>query len=364
MKKKILLLLTLLSMSLGYSQVSVSKKAGEKEKETENTLFKTFKNTTTVFVLSNLYEKSQYEKILKESWTVTPFEVVMPHEFNIKNYLNGNYSFAHLNGSVTEMKNVFLLKCQIEFFLPDLNKIQSKYKPEKHDDHDLYKLLSNSKLNIASISVSPNGELLGKVNGNFLGNRHDVFNLNTGRPYHITMYEYDKIFSKSKAEEDKKVEDYIYEEKVFTNYNLGMLKNYLQKVNQKISNEEPYSDNENEISAELKNLKNGVLYLPEALKIKYNPRKYKDENWKEGELEEILGLYKYKYEFISEEELDKKILANESIYYLRYAKVNSHKYINVVNGQSGEIIYRFHDSGFSQFNIKDEDFENLSKAIL
>ena len=59
------------------AQVAISKNAVFlKSSEFENKRFDDFKKTTTIFVLNNLYEKKQYEEMLKSSWTITPFEVV------------------------------------------------------------------------------------------------------------------------------------------------------------------------------------------------------------------------------------------------------------------------------------------------
>jgi len=354
MKKQILLFLTLLSMSFSNAQIYVYKDAAEVNKTTKTTLFQDFKKTTTVFILTNLYKKEEYESILKDSWTVTPFEVVMPQDFDLKKYINGNYSFATLDCWINKQSMVSFLHCSFDFHILNIDKITKKYNPKKDGDDELSKIVANNKIGIAHIGLAPTSELIGK-GGN-----------GGGYAWGVSFredYKYDRSSKNLKERDEKTLAELIYEEQVFTNYNLGMLKNYFQKINEQINKEEPYSSKDGYSTAKLKDLKNEVLYLPERLKIKYNARKMTDEDWKNGEFEKMLKLYKYKYEFIKDEELDRKILAKEPFYYLLHTKLNTHKFISVVNGQTGEIVYFFHDYGASHYNLKEDDFKNLMKSI-
>ena len=95
MRLKILLLLITFQ---SYSQVSVGPRhIGKSEKFKKGVLDK-FKSTETIFLLSNIYEKEVYEKILKDSWDVTPYKVVDLESFEIENYLSNKYSVAQLAG--------------------------------------------------------------------------------------------------------------------------------------------------------------------------------------------------------------------------------------------------------------------------
>jgi hypothetical protein len=56
--------------------------------------------------------------------------------------------------------------------------------------------------------------------------------------------------------------------------------------------------------------------------------------------EEMFSKYPYKYEVISSEDLNKKIMASENIYYLITCIFGRNcKIINVVNSQTGQIVY-------------------------
>lgn len=354
MKKNFFLLLVLISTLHTNAQIYVYKAAAELNKSTKTTAYQDFKKTTTVFVLTNLYKKEQYESILKDSWTATPFEVVAPQDFDVKNYLNGNYSFATLNCWINEQSMVSFLHCDIDFYTLNVEKINKKYNPKKDDDKELSKIISDNKNMVAHVSLAPTSELISR-GGNGGGHGWGVA--------FYTQYKYDTKSDNSKKKEEKSMSELIFEESVFTNYNLGLLKNYFQKINEQIFKEEPYSSEDGYSTSKMKDLKNEVLYLPERLKIRYNPRKISDEDWKKGEFEKMLKMYKYKYEFINDEDLESKILAKESFYYFIHTKLNTHKFISIVNGQTGEIIYFFHDYGASHYNLKEDDFKNLMKAI-
>src|SRR6187431_812088 len=99
--KKITLLFALLLSATIYSQVAISPSYRGADEEFEKEDLNNFKKTTTVFVLSNVYKKAEYEKILKEVWTITPFIVVDYNDFVVNKYADGNYSIAKLFGDVT-----------------------------------------------------------------------------------------------------------------------------------------------------------------------------------------------------------------------------------------------------------------------
>ena len=77
MKKITILILALFFGFEMQSQVAISKNPYYgKPSKFEIERFDDFKKTTTIFVLNNLYDKKQYEDMLKSFWTITPYEVV------------------------------------------------------------------------------------------------------------------------------------------------------------------------------------------------------------------------------------------------------------------------------------------------
>ena len=108
MKNKLSLLIILLAMTLTNAQVTVSADIFGNFDKFKPELFKKFKSTTTIFILSNQFKKEEYERILKESWTVTPFKVLSVEEFDYNNFLSESYSFAHLRAFSEDGSSTFL----------------------------------------------------------------------------------------------------------------------------------------------------------------------------------------------------------------------------------------------------------------
>lgn len=95
MKLKIFVLLLLITFQ-GYSQISVSARHIGKSSKFEKGVLEKFKNTETIFLLSGIYDKSEYDKILKTSWNVTPYKIVDSENFDIEDYISDKYSIAQL----------------------------------------------------------------------------------------------------------------------------------------------------------------------------------------------------------------------------------------------------------------------------
>lgn len=360
MRKQILLFLTIMSVSFSKAQISIGANSVGKLEKFKPEVFKNFKNTTTIFVLSNAYDKASYDAILKDSWNITPYEIVSPNDFDFRNYLTDKYSFAHLRSYTNEGSSTFFIHSNIDFYMLDLKEINEKIEKVKDDQEKFVKLIIKNKINVGSILLHTNTEMLARANKNF--GSGGGFALVSKSP---EFYAYSKKTGNEKLSDYKKeMIDLVYDKNSFNNLTLGLLKNNLQQINNSISKEEfvwAYGESK---STEIKKLKTATLYLSENLKTRYNPNKFRDEEWKTGELEKIVSKYKYTKEFISQAELDQKIKNAEDFFYLRLVKVNSEKFVEVVNGKSGEVVYHNYETGMSEYNIKEKDFENLNKAIL
>jgi len=140
------------------------------------------------------------------------------------------------------------------------------------------------------------------------------------------------------------------------------LKNYFQQINQIISKGEHTGLYDDFVTPEVKNLKENTLYIPEAYMMEYNPWKGTEKLRDEKDLKKLVEDYKYKYQFIRDEDLEKKIMNNEDILYLRYVSMNGNKFLDVVSAKTGNPVYYFYGAGFA-YNLKDDDFKNISKAI-
>lgn len=331
--KRILLITMLILGIKNYSQVAITpsdRGANEKFKKGE---LEKFKATTTIFVLPQLNKKEDYEKVLKEVWTVTPFKVVDYKDFNIADYKDGTYSIAkifgyiYVQGKAIDLDNNFAIKIlDKEKFDKGFTKLKSD---NKRYNKRLNELFNENSIYIARVPLS--------VTSKFLLDGIDGVSI-------------DSLFER------------MYTEKSFTNTNLGMLKNYIQQINKIISKGEHCGLYDNFATSEVATLRENTLYIPEAYMMKFNSWNGNEKPRNEKDIKELLADYKYKYEFISDEDLEKKIINNEEIFYLRHVRINGSKCLGVVNAKTGDPLYYLYDGGF-EYNLKDNDFKNINKAI-
>jgi len=317
-----------------FSQISFSSKHIGSSRKFEKGVLKKFKKTETIFVFPSIYSKEIYEKILKESWTVTPYKIVDFKDFNIENFLGDKYSVADLTGFKKEIRSknrtTTLLHTYFDFklyngekILKKLNKLSKKKRAKKRND-----IIEKYSTNIARFYVFPKDEFL----------------------------------KTALSEEIETIVNFMYTEDVFFNFKPGYLKNYLQKVNNLIKKEKIYWLYKDEYLPELKKLKNEILYIPSYISIKFSRWTGDDEERNDEYIKKLFKKYKYKYKIISDEDLNNRIINNEMFYYLRYVRVNSQKFLQVVNSKTGEVIYRNYIAGFS-YNLKSKYIKDLSKKI-
>jgi len=334
---KRILLIAMLALSFqNYAQVAITSSYRGANEAFEKGELDKFKATTTVFILPQLDKKEDYEKILKEVWTVTPFKVIGYNDFKILDYADGKYSIAKFIGDImVSSKGTTFVHTNFAIRVLDKEKFDKGFAKLKTDDKKYSKKLNELfDENLSYIARAPLS-----VNNKFLA---------------------DAMVARS-DEKRSVLYERMYTEESFTNTNLGMLKNYFQQINQIISKGEHIGLYDDFVKPEVKNLKEATLYIPEAYLMEYNAWKITEKLRDEKEIKKLLEDYKYKYQFIKDEDLKKKILNNEEIYYLRYVSMNANKYLEVVNAKSGDPVYYFYGAG--SYNLKDDDFEDLSKAI-
>lgn len=338
MKKQLIFLACLFMLSTVSAQVSIGPRHVGKSKNFPKGRLDKFKGTETIFVLSDIIDTATYEKILSDSWDITPYKLVSRDNFNILEYIDGNYSFANLEGLHKEkqMKSggvAHYIYIYIKFYMLDTASLKK----------DISKLNKDSKKYIKKLNraISSNKENIARV---------DLFPKDTFLPTALTS-------------ETSVIMDTIYTKDVFYNYKSGFLKNYFQKVNNQLKDGEEYWMYENDYLPELKKLANNTLFIPNYHLIKFNPWKMKASDNKE-EFEEVLENYDHKFQFQDENEIDKRILSGEAFYYLRFVRVNSQKFIHIVNSKTGEIIYRNYVAGMlSSYNLKSRHINDINSKI-
>lgn len=319
-----------------YSQVSVSSSHVGRLKDLKKEDFDKFKKTKTIFLLSNIYSKEEYDQVLKSSWNYTNYEIVNFDDFDINKYSLNEYSFAVLGGHLVEVQMKYSTVTKyftyVEFFMfdeKDKLKEISKYKEKSQKKKDNYDILQKNRLNFARFYFLPTNDFLidviKKKGISYLSNR-------------------------------------AFNEDVFYNYKLGFLKNYFQFINNKLKNNENYWMFQTDTFTEkLSELKSKTLYVPSYL-IEHLVRDEEDKEKVDEKLEDYFKDYKYNYELIDNVLVNNKILNNEEFYYLRYARVNAERFIQIVNSKTGDIIYTNYKAGMS-IRLKPKHIEEISKLI-
>jgi len=335
--KKLLLATFLFAIALpNYAQVSVSSKHKGGVSKIKKDDMAAFKGSTTVFVLSDVLDTEAYNTILANSWTVTPYKVVPRAEFSMMDHLDPNYSFAMLEGYTSTYTSTSsgattnaYVHAYINVFMNDVEKIRkklAKIDPSKTDK--INDLFSDNKIDIARIELFP-------------------------------MDEFAMIALSNPAE---RVVGLMYGKDVFNNYGAGYLKNYFQIVSKTLSDNETLWMYKDEAQPELKRLITETLYVPDYVKIKFNPWKGLDKEHEDPD--DLFSKYKYKYEFIDKEALSQKIMDGEPIIYLRYARINAQKFLQVVDAKTGEMYFQEYTSGMGMsYNLKSKNLGELSRKI-
>lgn len=333
MKIQLLAIALCLSVS-SFAQVSVGPRHVGKAKKFDKGVLEKFKNTETIFVLSEALGRYDHMKILDDSWDVTPYQIVHIEDFDIEKYLDKNYSIAKLGGFLKTTSlghgGYTTLYTYIDFVMYDGDKISKKLKklsPKKREKKKM-EIIEENALKIARIYIFPKDDFI-----------------------HTSL---------SKSTEETFTSLYI--DDVFFNYKPGFIKNYFQKVNDLIKNEEVYWMYEKDYQEELKNLSSAKLYIPSYMTIKYNGWTAQDSEPDEENIEDIFKKYDYQYEIIDDSALSEKIMNNEELYYIRYVRMNAEKFLQIVNSKNGEIVYRDYIPGLS-YKIKSRHIKDINKDI-
>ena len=318
-----------------YSQISIAPRHIGRLSRFENNELSKFKNTETIFVLSSFYSKDVYEKILKESWTVTPFKVVDLEDFEQKDYFSSQYSIVAIGGLTRTVESTKMSTVStyvyVDFKIYDGENIRKEV-----------------------------GELSSKIGKKKRKKKTAIIKYNN--TYNIARF---YLFPKKVyVFRDEGIDNNeIYTDDVFFNYNPGFLKNYFQKINSLIENNESYWMYEKEYLPALKALAKKPLYIPSYISIKYNGVKGENEERDHEYIDAMFKKYDYDYTIISDQELSDKIMKNEEeFYYLRYARENVERFLQVVNSRTGEVVYRDYIAGIG-YKIKSKHISSLSSKI-
>lgn len=376
--KKILVAFFIVFTAEMYSQLSVSARHVGKVKKIKSETLNRFKDSKTIVILPQVYSTEEYEKVFNEVWNVTFYELVNRRDFNLKNYLEGNYSFLELTSpppiskpligdgeAISDSPSAFVL----DLFLlkkEKIKKIKKRIKSNnsgKRKNYKLRQLFFMYRNPIAMVHL-------------YVDN--------------ITFRESIKQIEKYRSEKrlpmisfaslgDEDAENFgkiIDKKNIFYNFKLGYLKNYLQKINKCISEDRNYWLYENDFDVELKNLATRKLFVPEHILYEsasfYPPNvpfvSRRNDNIPDRKIKVIEKLFE-KYEFdyvkIEEQELNQKILEGEELYYLNYVPtMGGERFLQIINSKTGKDVYREYLTSFT-FNIgvNEKNIKRLNKKI-
>ncbi len=287
---------------------------------TESDLQK-LKNSTTIFVLPKQltdYEK-EVDKIFKEVWTISKYEVINFNE--MPEYLNNDNSYSYFTLDVLGYKN------------------------EQNPFAKFYDVYFN-------LWMKGNAKNKKKINTSFA---HIVMSQNEETvDICKDIYDKDKNVNASKL---------LYTKASFDNLTAGYFKAYLTIVNNVLlkSGKSFFGQIENADLKKLIPLAKKTLYIPDYILIKYSKFKKKlDDKINPVELMED---YPFKWEIISADIISDKILnEKESSYFLVYVIDDVSKNYLIYNSNNLELV-SFETDNSSGFYAKPDIFKKFGKKI-
>ena len=281
------------------------------------------KDKTVKFILPDFYSIKEYETILNQVWTFTPYEIILTNNFNEDDVKEGDvlaqFLSAYARGRDSEGFVHTKYFCTLELSI--VEKIIKKKK-----DY----LLNRENTEIATIyfTQSPHSRFLPPIDG----------------------YQENEFFPPVKNV------DYL------SNFRLGYLKNFLNLINSSITDLKSIDIYDDFVLEELKNLKMDTLYIDKSFDNGAFPKlDYKQNKW--PKLKDLIEKYNYKYKFVDYKEIEEMIMNDNSsnFYYLMYNQIVKNKIITILNGKNGQIIYQNHSS--NSLFINDKDIKKINSAI-
>ncbi|GAL61834.1 hypothetical protein [Algibacter lectus] len=335
--KKILLILCFVSIK-SYSQVNIGQSKSWTNIDVSNhtqSKFNQIKSLKTLFIVPVELDIDTITPIIKSVWTINDIEFISENDFKANKY--SNYLVIELMDDVGFKKRIYR-------YSPNESAYDAKFR-EQMDGKTIKEYIifnfslffPNQEEAIAQIFFTPN-----------IKKREIVTNSSDRKSI------LEKAIIKKKQKKNK-------EEIGFYNFDLGYIKNYFQFLNTSL-NENTNIKVEDEFidENEIKKLKKSTLFAPEWMMKRYEP--FSSTIKKIENPEKYFSKYKYDYKVIPNEELSNKILnTKEDFYYLMHTQINENKIISVINGKTGNIVYRT-ATGLS-YNIKPKDISLLNKQM-
>ncbi len=311
-------------IQIGSAETAVMNRAGKLEDED----LVAFKKMTTVFFIQSgdANRKADFEKALREVWTINPFIVATPDEMNI--YRDGHkYAPFGFGGFIVQRRSSGGMVSTSTHLTYDLSIPQFKKNGEQKD-----------RTLLARIILMPDSKTM----------------MESAKPLNS--------FNNSKQEAN--MLRMMYTKSEFNNWGAGFLKGYAKFINDALlAKERRGIFNETRDKEELKNLKKATLYLPSYTKSKLNMftggEKEADDD---GADEDLSKAYPFPVQYLENDALEEKILnATEPFYYLQYVRSSTDKFITIFEGKSGKLLYSEYVP--VSYNFKMKDLKKVAQLI-
>ncbi len=325
MKKTLLSNLTFLLILFGFSLPSTAQMSISNPEEIAN-----LKNGTTYFGVEDPSSErtKEYIEILKNNWTFNTIEVIPISE--LPNYYtpeNSYFTIGLIDKNMSYTRTVTT---------PDFQDVKVTNLPIYHQYFEVWKFNDNyfkqapEKRKRKDKYVTQIARLEIFMDDYTLANPYTVFQ---------TAYS---------------------DETHLRSWGPGIFKNQIQELQELLAKNEKdglYSKIFQKDKVE--KLKVETLYVPDYIFVKRN--KFNGNESERFEEKELMEGYGLKYQIISIEDLNSKILNGEEIYYLYYVRSNTDKYISIINSKTGEVIYSIYRP--MSYNFSDKDMKILQKDI-
>lgn len=300
----------LLLTSFVFSQINVGATDDPKMKPEpiKQSSLELLKKTKTLFIYRDGDEKQleKFKSTISKSWTYTTLEFMSFNKF-LKSNLKGNYSYFMLGGRQVTSSSGDYTYLYLTLWLKSGGEV----------------------LNFCRIELSSDFQ---------------------------TMVNAQKYIGK----EDLKMMKYLYSDAILYNWNTFFIKNSLQHVNKKLIKNETRWLYKTDIShPDLSKVRSHTLYIPDYTLIKYKPFSGNEEQ--RHDIKKLMKRYPGDYKLVTVSQLNKIIQeSSKPVYYLSYIKSSTDKYVNVIEGKTGEFVY----SKYSpvSYNIKEKDIVRIASA--
>jgi len=306
-------------IQIGSAEIPRLNRAGDLDEDD----LEAFRATTTVFYIQarDRPRRADFERALRDVWTITPFIVATPDE--MADYEDGRkYSSAGFGGFVVQQQGRMTGSTSLHLSY-DINIARFNRRGEVKGERLLARFLIEADAATQSKFLNP-----------------------------VTFY--------SETRQGKALRALYYDAEIY-NWGPGFLRTYARIINDALLAKDKrgiftgVSDDK-----ALRALKRDTLFMPPRLRAG-SAKNRADEEGDEREAD-LAEAYGHPIAFIADDVLQQRILDGVlPTYYLQYVRSSSDKHVAVFDGRAGRIIYA--DYTPISFGFKSKDLKKIARAI-